>query len=93
MKHFYLTSFAFLITTLSYSQTDLDTKETIELKKQKKRVELIIKSLTDSLNKIELKITELKSEKVKEKIKDSSLTTLIRKGAKLKKKQVYFQRS
>ncbi|MFA9195663.1 hypothetical protein AAGV33_14720 [Flavobacterium sp. FBOR7N2.3] len=90
MKHFYLTSFAFLITMLTYSQTDVDTKETIELKKKKKRVELTIKSLTDSLNKIELKIAELKSEKVKEKIKDSSVTTLIRKGAKLKKEASLF---
>lgn len=85
MKHFYLTSLVFLITTLSYSQTDVDTKETIELKKQKKRVELTIKSLNDSLNKIELKLVELNSVKILEKVKDSSLTTIVRKGTKLKK--------
>jgi len=90
MKNLYLTFFTVLITTFLYSQTDAKTKEIVELKKQKKRVELNIKDLTDSLNKIELKIVELKSEKVKEKIKDSSLTTLIRKGAKLKKEADLF---
>lgn len=85
MKHFYLTFFAVLITTFVYSQTNVETKEIVELKKQKKRVELTIKSLTDSINKIELKIAHLNSEKILEKIKDSSLTTMVRKGAKLKK--------
>lgn len=75
---------------MTYSQTNVDTKEIIELKKQKKKVEFTIKSFTDSLNKIEIKIAELKSEKIKEKIKDSSLTTLIRKGAKLKKEAGLF---
>ena len=90
MKHFYLTFFTILITTFVYSQTDVETKGIVELKKQKKRVELTIKGLTESLNKIELKIAQLNSEKILEKIKDSSLTTLVRKGTKLKKEASLF---
>lgn len=90
MKHFYLTFFTILITTFVYSQTDVETKGIVELKMQKKRVELTIKGLTDSLNKIELKIAQLNSEKILGKIKDSSLTTLVRKGTKLKKEASLF---
>lgn len=90
MKHFYLTFFTILITTFVYSQTDVETKEIVELKMQKKRVELTNKGLTDSLNKIELKIAQFKSEKILGKIKDSSLTTLVRKGTKLKKEASLF---
>lgn len=90
MKHFYLTFFTILITTFVYCQTDVETTEITELKKQKKRVEFTIKGLNDSLNKLELKIAQLNSRKILEKIKDSSLTTLIRKGTKLKKEASLF---
>ena len=90
MKHFYLTFFTVLITTFVYSQSDVATNEIVELKKQKKRVQLTIKNLTDSLNNIDLKIGQLNSVKILEKVKDSSLTTIVRKGTKLKKEASLF---
>lgn len=85
MRHSYLTFFTILITPFVYSQSDVVTNEIVELKKQKKRVELTIKNLTDSLSKIDIKIGQLNSVKILEKVKDSSLTTIVRKGTKLKK--------
>ncbi|SIQ86623.1 hypothetical protein [Maribacter ulvicola] len=86
MKHF-LTYLTFLITLCSYSQTD---GKIVELENQKKKFELEVQKLTDSINGIDLKIAQLKSKKFMDKIKDSSLTAIARKGAKLKKDSSVF---
>ncbi|HDZ07080.1 hypothetical protein LCGC14_0166830 [marine sediment metagenome] len=83
MKHFHLTCLALLLSLYSYSQTD---KEIDQLENQKKNIELEVKNLTDSIRSIDLKIAQLKSQKFLDKIKDSSLTAIARKGAKLKNK-------
>ena len=82
MKHIFLTYLTFLFALYSYSQTE---GKIVELENQKKKFELEVKKLTDSIDGIELKIAQLKSKKFLDKIKDSSLTAIARKGAKLKK--------
>ena len=81
MKLFCLTYLTFLIITFSYSQTDGKIND---LEKQKSKIELKIKNLTDSVGKIDFKIAELKSKEFLDKIKSSSLTAIARNGAKLK---------
>ncbi len=81
MKLFCLTYLTFLIITFSYSQTDGKIND---LEKQKSKIELKIKNLTDSVGKIDFKIAQLKSKVFLDKIKDSSLTAIARNGAKLK---------
>lgn len=71
----------------SYSQTD---GKIVELEKQKRKFELDVQKLTNSIDGIDLKIAQLKSKKFMEKIKDSSLTAIARKGAKLKEDSSVF---
>ena len=87
MKQNHLTYLALLIAICTYSQTD---GKIDDLENQKKQFELEVKSLTDSIDGIDLKIAQLKSKKFMDKIKDSSLTAIARKGAKLKKDSSVF---
>lgn len=82
-----ITFLAVLISTFVYSQTD---KDIIYLEKQKNKVEQEIQYLTDSISRIDLKIAELNSKKFLERIKDSSLTMIARKGGKLRKEPRIF---
>ncbi|MGO4920635.1 hypothetical protein [Maribacter spongiicola] len=81
MRYFQLTCLALLTSLFSYSQTD---KKLNELENQKKNIELEVENLTDSIRSIDLKIAQIRSQKFLDKIKDSSLTAIARKGAKLK---------
>ncbi len=72
-----------LISLCAHSQSILNIDE---LENQKKNIELEVENLTDSIRSIDLKIAQLKSKKFLDKIKDSSLTAIARKGAKLKNK-------
>ncbi|WP_165750430.1 hypothetical protein [Cellulophaga sp. Z1A5H] len=55
------------------------------LENQKKKIELEVKNLTDSIARIDLKITQIKSKEILSKVNDSSITVIARKGTKLKK--------
>ncbi|WP_299325327.1 hypothetical protein [uncultured Maribacter sp.] len=81
MKNYYITFLALLLSLYSFSQTD---KKLNELENQKKNIELEIENLTDSIRSIDLKIAQIRSQKFLDKIKDSSLIAIARKGAKLK---------
>ncbi len=81
MKYFLTTYLTFLFELCSYSQTN---NEIVELENKKEKFELDVQILTDSIKRIDLKIAQLKSKRFTEKIRDSSLTTIARKGAKLK---------
>jgi len=87
MKNHYLTYLTLLIALFSYSQTD---REIVKLENQKNKIELDVQKMIDSINGIDIKIAQLKSKKFISKIKDSSLTAIARKGAKLKKKASVF---
>lgn len=77
-----LTYLTFTITILSYSQ---DKGQIDDLEKLKLNLEFEIQKLQDSIKKVELKIVEIKSENLIQKINDSSLTCIARKGAKIRK--------
>lgn len=83
MKKLLLTSFLFLITVNLNSQK---SKKIIELESKKKKFEIELRNLKDSINEINLRIAILNSERLFNKIKDSSLTATTSKGAYLLEK-------
>jgi len=82
MKQILLTYILILTSAIIHSQTG---KQITNLEKKKKHFQLEIENFTDSMKRIDLQITRIKSKQLMDKIKDSSLTAIAVKGAKLKR--------